>query len=109
MGIQGVVLEDHRDITIPCRHLIDTVAIDTEVAFGDVFKSGHHPERGAFAAAGWADQHHKLTVFDDEIDIFDGSNAAVIDLANTFEFNACHGLLQSPASSFDRSGSETLR
>ena len=79
MGIQGVVLEDHRDIAIPCRHLIDTLAIDTEVALGDVLETGNHSESGTFAAARWANQYHKLTVFNDQIDIFDGSNAAVID------------------------------
>jgi hypothetical protein len=103
MGIQGVVLEDHRDIAIPCRHLIDTLAIDTEVALGDVLETGNHSESGTFAAARWANQYHKLTVFNDQIDIFDGSNAAVIDLADAFEFNACHVLLQSAASSFYRS------
>ena len=61
VGIQGVVLEDHGDITIFGWHIVDLLATDGDLSGGDFLKAGNQPKGGGFAAARGADQHEKLS------------------------------------------------
>ena len=66
--VERVVLKHHRDIAILWRHVVDDVAADHDVAVGDIFQAGDHPQRGRLAAARRSHQHDKLMVGDVEID-----------------------------------------
>ena len=68
MRIERVVLEHHRHVAVFRRHVVDHLAVDPDLAAGDVLEAGDHPQRRRFAAAGRADQNHELLVRDIEID-----------------------------------------
>ncbi|MEH2542427.1 hypothetical protein V1287_006361 [Bradyrhizobium sp. AZCC 1699] len=68
MRIERVVLKHHRDIAILRWHVVDDVAADHDVAVGDIFQAGDHPQRCRLSAPRWSDQHHELMVRDVEVD-----------------------------------------
>ena len=79
--IERIALEDHRDVTVRGRHVVDHAPSDGERAAGDRLESGDHSQRRALAASGRADQHHELPGPDGEIDAMHGDDSSVIFLA----------------------------
>ena len=72
MRVERVALEDHRDVAVTRRHVVDDPLADPERALGDLLEPGDHPQRRRLAAAGRADEDHELAVADLEIDVVDG-------------------------------------
>jgi hypothetical protein len=68
MGVERVVLEDHRDVALFGRHVVDHAIADADLARRDVLEAGNHPEQCRFAAAGWPDQDDELAVADRDVD-----------------------------------------
>ena len=60
--IEGVVLEDHGHIPILGKGLVDQAFSDEDLAFGDLFQSGDHPQGGRLAAAAGTDEDHEFPV-----------------------------------------------
>ncbi|MPM22122.1 hypothetical protein SDC9_68572 [bioreactor metagenome] len=92
MGVEGVVLEDHRQVAVAGRDVVDAGAVDREVAGGDVLQSDDHPQQCRLAAAGGADEDHELAVGDVEADALDGREAVVVRLHEVLEGYLGHGL-----------------
>ena len=90
VGIQGVVLEYHGDIAVLGFHVVHALAVDQQIALGDVLQTGHHAQRGGLAAAGRTDQHDELLVRDLQIEVVDGGHLVVVDLLDAFQRNSCH-------------------
>ena len=90
VGVEGVVLEDHRDVAIFRRNPVDDPAADPDLAVGDVLEPCHHAERAGLAAAGRADQDDELTVCDLQIKRFDGFGAVWIDLRQLLQLDLGH-------------------
>ena len=61
-------------------HVVDQLAVDVELTVADLLKAGHHPERGALAAAGGAHQHDELLVLDLQVHIVNRGHLVVVDL-----------------------------
>ena len=80
VGVQGVVLEHHGDITILGLHVVHQSVADPQLAGGNVLQTGDHPQGGGLAAAGGADQHDKLLVGDLQTELLDGHDALLGDL-----------------------------
>jgi hypothetical protein len=89
--IERVVLEDHRDVAVLRRDVVDLLAVDEDGALADVFEAGDHPQRGGLAAAGWADQHHEFLVLDFQVRVVHRRDVAGIDLVYAFENDFRHG------------------
>ena len=49
--IERVALEDHRDVAILGRDVVDDAIADPQLAAGDLLESGDHPQAGRLAAA----------------------------------------------------------
>ena len=62
--IQCVALEDHRDIAIFGRHIVDHAVTNEDLALGDLFQASEHPKARRFAAAGRTDKYEKLFILD---------------------------------------------
>src|SRR3972149_11267142 len=77
MRVQGVALEDHRDVTILGGHVVDDAIADEDGALGDLLKPGDHAQAGGLAAPGRADEDHELSVQDLEGDVADGEHLTV--------------------------------
>ena len=117
--IQRVVLEDHRDVAILRRHVVDQAVADVELALGDLLEACDHAQRGGFSTAGGADQHDEFLVGDFQVKVLNRDDALVrpqkirfvlfcglialllfrllfvvagegVDLLDAFECDACH-------------------
>ena len=64
MGVERVVLEDHRDVTVLRRQRVDDLAADPNGPVRDRLEAGDHPQRSRLAAAGRADEDDELAVGD---------------------------------------------
>ena len=60
--VEGVALEDHRDVAILRRLVVHHHVTNLQRAASDVFKSGDHAQRGGLAAARRSYEDHELTV-----------------------------------------------
>ena len=72
VGVQGVVLEDHGDVTVLGREVGDVTLTDPDRSGIDLLQAREHPEGGGLAAAGWSDQDHEFAVADLQIEFVDG-------------------------------------
>ena len=84
MRVQRVVLEDHRDIAVLGRHVVDELTVDVELALGDLLETCDHTQRRRFAAAGRADENDKFLVRDVEVEFLHRDNALVGNLKVRF-------------------------
>ena len=80
MGIQGIVLEHHGDITVLGFHIVHQLAVDPQLAAGDILQAGHHPQSGGLAAAGGTDQHDEFPVRDLQVEVLNCQDAFLSDL-----------------------------
>ena len=92
--VERVALEHHRDVAVARRHVVDDPVADPDRAAGDVLQAGDHPQRGRLAAARRADEDHELAVADVEVEILDRRRTVGVDLADVFERDLGHGLLE---------------
>jgi hypothetical protein len=69
--VQGVVLEDHRDVAVFRRDIRHIALTDEDVAVVDLFEAGEHAQGGGFSAAGRADQNEEFAIGDLEVEVVD--------------------------------------
>jgi hypothetical protein len=95
VGIERVVLEDHRDVTILGWNVVHAFVADEDVTLGDFLQPGDHAQGGGLAAAGGADEDDKFAVFDFEVEVGDGGDVlsfvAGVDFVDVFKGDFCHG------------------
>ena len=90
--VERVALEDHGDVAVARRDVVDDPVADPDCALRDVLEAGDHPEGGRLAAARRADEDHELSVLDFQVEPVDGSRAVGIDLRDVLKRNASHAL-----------------
>ena len=76
--IERVALEDHRNVAVFGRDVVDAAVTDVQVTTADLFESGDHAQCGALAAARRTDQHQELLVADLNVEVVDGGDLAVL-------------------------------
>ena len=69
--VQGVVLEDHRDVAVLRADVGDVAVADADVAFIGVLETGEHAQRGRLTGAGRADEDEELPVRDFKVEFVD--------------------------------------
>jgi hypothetical protein len=75
LAVDLCVLEHHRDVTVARCLVIDDLAADPQLAFGDVLEPADHPQSGGLAGSGRADQDHEFPVSDVEVHVLHGFEA----------------------------------
>jgi len=88
--VERVVLEDHRDVAVLRRQVVDHLAVEHDLPRGDRLEPGDHPEGGRLAAARWADEDDELAGPHLEVEVGDGVRAVGIDLRKAFERDLGH-------------------
>ena len=78
MRVEGVALEDHRDVAILRRLVVHHHVADLQRAASDVFKSSDHAQRGGLPAARRSNEDHELAVHNIEREVVDGEHLAVL-------------------------------
>src|SRR5262245_5814452 len=71
VGIERVILKYHGHVALFRRHIVDDTVTNADLAPGDVFEPGNHPQQRGFAAAGGSDQHDKFAIADRDVDTMD--------------------------------------
>ena len=84
VGVQGVALEHHSDVPILGLYVVDQLAVDVQLALGDVLQAGNHPQGGGLAAAGGAHQNNKLLVGDLQVEVVHGGDVSIINFIDIF-------------------------
>ncbi len=75
--VERVALEDHRDVAVLGRDVVDDPIADPQEAVGDVLEAGDHAQAGGLAAARGPDQDHELAVGDLDVEVVDGDDLPV--------------------------------
>ena len=88
--IQSVVLEHHGDVALLGRDVVAQTAVNVELAFADLFQTGDHAQGGGLTAAGRTDENDKFLVFDFEVEIGNGSDAACVLFVDMLQRNTGH-------------------
>ena len=79
VSVKSIVLENPCDITVFCSKGCNILAINNQMARGNILKSSYPAESRAFSASRWTDKNNKLAIFDIKIEIFDSLDSAIID------------------------------
>jgi hypothetical protein len=90
VGVQGIVLEDHRHVAVLGLLIGDHPVADGHLAVGDLVETGDHAQDGGLAAARRPDQHHELAVADLKGDVPHRLHAAGELLANVLQHDPAH-------------------
>jgi hypothetical protein len=91
VGVQRVALEHHRDVAVLALEVVDDLAVDQDLAAGDLLQPRQHAQQRALAAAAGAHQHDELAVSDGELDAVDDLDLAAVGLEHLPELDRCHG------------------
>ena len=90
VGIEGVVLEDHGDVTVLGGQLVDGPIADPDRARRDLLEPGDHAKRRCLAASRRTDQHHELAVVDGKAELGDGDRPVRVHLGDAIELYRAH-------------------
>ena len=85
VGIQSVVLENHRDVAILGCNIVDQLVADVELAVGNLFQAGDHAQRGGLTATRRSDQNDELLVLDVQREVRNCGDSAGIDLIDVLQ------------------------
>jgi hypothetical protein len=85
--VEGVVLEDHRDVPRAGLEIGHGATADADLALRDLLEARDESERGRLPAARWTDQDHELAVPDCEVELLDGDGAVREALRDAVEFD----------------------
>ena len=87
MRENGVILENHADVALVRRNIVDDLAVESDGAALDGVKARNHAQQGRFAAAGRAEQREELALLDIQIQIGDDDVLAIF-LDDVLKMNA---------------------
>ncbi len=90
LWVQRMGLERHRDVALAGAEFVDAFAVEADLTVGRILQARDHPQDGALAAAGRAEQDAELAVVDVEVDVAHRNVTVVEDLAHIVELNARH-------------------
>lgn len=72
MGIQGIVLEDHRNVPVGRGECVDEDIVESDLPRTDRLQAGDTVECGGLAAARRPEQGKKLTILDVQREVPNG-------------------------------------
>ena len=94
--VEGVVLEDHRHVTVTAGDLVHDPVADAQGPAGDLLEACDHAQGGALAAARGPDQDDELPVLHGEVHALHGTHSPRVDLGDLIEVDACHQPFTAP-------------
>lgn len=75
MWIKRVRLENHRDIAVFRRNVVDDPVANQNLAFADFFQTGQATQRRRLTAAGRTNQNEEFLILDFELDVLQTSTS----------------------------------
>ena len=86
----GGLLEHHRHVPPTGREVRDGLAVDPDLARGEVFQPGHQAQDRGLPAARRADQGDHLAVVHLQRHLAHGGDVPPVDLGDLVELQRCH-------------------
>ncbi|OSN30136.1 hypothetical protein BV344_05597 [Pseudomonas syringae pv. actinidiae] len=84
MGIERIVLENHRDVARLGGDIVHADAVNHQFTGADLLQSGDHAQRRRFTAARWPDEDDELLVLNFEVEILHHVDLVIVDFLNVF-------------------------
>jgi hypothetical protein len=84
MGIEGITLKHHGNVSVFRSHIIDQLAVYINFSAGDIFKTGDHFQGSGFTAPRWAQKHHKFFILNLQVEFLDNGNSFDVFFINIF-------------------------
>ncbi len=88
--VERVALEDHRDVAVLRRHVVDDPVADEHPPVADVLEPGHAAQCGGLSAARWPDEDQELPVLDLQVEVVDGDDVLAVPLVHVVECDGRH-------------------
>src|SRR5690606_5641516 len=82
MRKQGIVLEDHADVSLMRGYLRDRAAINGYLATGDIFKACQHHEHGGLSRSRGTEQGNEFALIYSEVEVVDHQTFLIIGFAD---------------------------
>jgi hypothetical protein len=90
VGVEGIVLEDHGQVSGPGWQVVDHPVADADLAVGDVLEADDHAQQGRLAAPRGAYQDHELPIGDLEVDVAHRLGAVGVALGGVLDGDGGH-------------------
>jgi hypothetical protein len=94
VGIQSVVLENHRDIPVLWGDIVHEFPVDVQLALGDILETGDHAQGCGLPATGRTDKHDEFPVIHRDVRVVNSADTTFVDLTDVLEFYSGHLNLQ---------------
>src|SRR6185369_16202385 len=93
--IERVTLKHHRQVAMLRGYIVNTFAVDQNIARGDRLETGKHSQSRSLAATGWTKQHDEFAVVDLQRQIVDDARAAkcltyILEFDSHLTFDGSH-------------------
>ena len=85
MRIQGIVLENHGNISVLRVYVIHNLSVNFQRAGRNFLQTCNHTKRGRFSASGRTDENNEFLVSDFQIKIFNSLKAVGIFFSDVFQ------------------------
>ena len=88
--IESVVLEDHRDVAVLRRNIVDQPVVDVDLTLRHVLQPRDHPKQRRLPAPRWSHQHDELAILDGQTHVAHSDDAAIEDLLDVLDHDVSH-------------------
>ena len=93
--VEGVVLEDHREVAVPGREVVHDPVPDQHLARGDVLEADDHPQQRRLPAARRPDEDHALAVLHVDGDVVHRREPVAVLLDDVLHVDGSHRVIPS--------------
>ena len=83
-------MEDHRDVAVARRDVVDDAVADSHDALGDLLEAGDHSKRRRLPTPRWADEHHEFAVGNREVEVVHRNRIVGVLLRQVLERDGRH-------------------
>ena len=90
IAVQRVILKYDGNIPLHWRTVVDHLAVQQQLAGGDLLQARQHAQNGGFSTAGWSHKDDKLAVIHIQIEIMDGMKPIGIHLVYILKLYFSH-------------------
>ena len=85
MGIQSIVLENHRYISVLGSYVVTEPVAYIQLALRDILEAGDHTQSRGLTATGGTYQDYEFLIFNLKIKVSNSNNIAIIDFVNVLQ------------------------
>ena len=97
MWVERVVLEHHRDVTVPLRDVVQDPIVELDRARADLLEARDHPQHRRLPTSGRSKKNKKLSFLDLDVHPANRVHVAVVPFQTSAQNESAHVYLTPPA------------